>query len=249
MLTFQIINAIRWGSTTKLPREPEGNAMYPPQSNTDTAEWSQRVNRKEMLMFIGSRRNPSVRRVRSIEIGVIIACLLFAGLSYAEQAWVRGEIRLNVRTGPGTQFRIMGVTETGDGVEILARGDNWTQIRVQDENGKSIEGWIPEGYLRPEPPPTVRLNQAEARLSQLDGELSELRKQSKTLVSQNDLLTGRDGDQQGQIKQLTMENMELKAGARYPEWITGASIFAAGMVLGAMLHRGQSRRQNTRIRL
>ena len=26
----------------------------------------------------------------------------------AEQAWVRGEIRLNLRSGPGTQFRILG---------------------------------------------------------------------------------------------------------------------------------------------
>jgi uncharacterized protein YgiM (DUF1202 family) len=191
-----------------------------------------------------------LKRLRQITVWMMaLSFWLAAGAAMAEQAWVRGDIRLNVRTGPGTQYRIMGVAKTGDGVEILARGDNWTQIRVPNEDGNPIEGWIPEGYLRSQMPPTVRLNQAEARLSELESELSSLRAQTQDLETQNTLLTGRDSEQQSQIKELTMENMELNAGARYPEWITGASIFAAGMILGAMLHRGQSRRQTTRIRI
>jgi hypothetical protein len=51
------------------------------------------------------------------------------------------------------------------------------------------------------------------------------------------------------IKKLTVDNLELRAGARYPEWITGASILAAGMALGAMLHRSSGRRTPKRIRL
>lgn len=190
-----------------------------------------------------------MERARAITVWIILSGLLLVGSAAAEQAWVRGDIRLNVRTGPGTQYRIMGVAKTGDGVEILGRGDNWTQIRASNDEGKKIDGWIPEGYLRSQPPPTVRLNRAETRLGELEGELSSLRTQSETLESQNNLLTERDGEQQNQIKELTMENMELNAGARYPEWITGASIFAAGMILGAMLHRGQSRRQTSRIRI
>ena len=190
-----------------------------------------------------------MERLRQSMIGIIFLGLVVAGTATAEQAWVRGDIRLNVRTGPGTQYRIMGVAKTGDGVEVLARGDNWTQIRASNDEGEKIDGWIPEGYLRSQPPPTVRLNRAEARLGELEGELSSLREQSESLESQNNLLTERDGEQQTQIKELTMENMELNAGARYPEWITGASIFAAGMILGAMLHRGQSRRQTSRIRI
>lgn len=190
-----------------------------------------------------------MERLRQSMIGIILLGLVVAGAAAAEQAWVRGDIRLNVRTGPGTQYRIMGVAKTGDGVEVLARGDNWTQIRASNDQGEKIDGWIPEGYLRSQPPPTVRLDRAETRLGELEGELSSLRAQSETLESQNSLLTERDGEQQNQIQELTKENMELNAGARYPEWITGASIFAAGMILGAMLHRGQSRRQTSRIRI
>jgi SH3 domain protein len=167
----------------------------------------------------------------------------------AETGWVRSEIRLNVRTGPGTQYRIVGVAKTGDGVDVLQRADNWTKIRIEDDAGKTKTGWIPEGYLKPEPPPTIRLAHAEAEVISLNTELSSIKEETEKLRSDNEILTSQDGDQQGQIKQLTMENMELRAGARYPEWITGASIFAAGMLLGAMLHRNSARRQPTRIRL
>lgn len=184
--------------------------------------------------------------------GLAVAFVLllgFASSGLAETGWVRGEVRLNVRTGPGTEYRIVGVVATGDQVRIVSRGDNWTNVQITDEEGDTKRGWIPEGYLRPEPPPTVRLAQAEARVATLTDQFASLEKETAKLRSDNRTLTGQDGEQQSQIKQLTMENMELRAGARYPEWITGASIFAAGMVLGAWLHRNSARRQPTRIRL
>ena len=56
------------------------------------------------------------------------ALLTMAGTeALAEQGWVRGEIRLNIRTGPGTQYRIVGGIKTGDGVGILDRRESWTK--------------------------------------------------------------------------------------------------------------------------
>ncbi len=62
----------------------------------------------------------------------------------AERAWIKDELRLNLRTGPGVQFRIMGRLKTGDALELLERGDGWTKVRVAEFG----EGWIPEGYLK-----------------------------------------------------------------------------------------------------
>ncbi len=181
-----------------------------------------------------------------VAVGLPILLLLAGGSAAAEKAWVRGEIRLNLRTGPGTEFRIVGVAKTGDGVEVLKRGEGWTKIRLPSVDEA---GWIPVGYLKPEPPPTLRLAETEQRAEELLTQLSELQEEAVKLREDNGVLSVQDGEQQAKIKQLTMENMELHAGARYPEWITGAAIFAAGMVLGAMLHRNSARRQPTRIRL
>lgn len=184
-------------------------------------------------------------------LGVTAVVLLLAGgrPATAEQAWVRGEVRLNIRTGPGNQYRIIGLVKTGDAIDVLERGEDWTKIQIQQEDGSTKQGWIPGGYLNSEPPPTVQLERAQSRVETLEQELTTLKSETGKLRSDNEILTSQDGDQQSQIKQLTMENMELRAGARYPEWITGASIFAAGMVLGAWLHRNSARRQPTRIRL
>lgn len=185
----------------------------------------------------------------ALGLAVLGLLLGFGRAASAEAGWVRGEVRLNIRTGPGNQFRIIGAVKTGDEVAVLERGEEWTRIQIGTEDGESKEGWIPAGYLQIEPPATVQLEQAVTRTEALEQELATLKSESGKLRADNETLASQDGNQQTQIKQLTMENMELRAGARYPEWITGASIFAAGMVLGAWLHRNSARRQPTRIRL
>ena len=191
------------------------------------------------------------RAPRSIALAGAVA-LLAAGLvtvgaeARAEQGWVRDEIRLNLRTGPTTQNRIVGVVKTGDAVQVLTRGDGWTKIRVTESGS---EGWIPEGYLLPQPPPAIRLAKLEVHAAELEEQLARVSAQADELGATNEILASQDGEQEAQIKSLTLENMELKAGARYPEWITGALIFASGMLLGAILRSSFAKRSPQRVRL
>lgn len=184
----------------------------------------------------------------SIGLGILLAAPAAVSLA-AENGWVRGEIRLNVRTGPGTQFKIVGVAKTGDGVEILERQEGWTKILIRADAGRDKEGWIPKGYLKPTPPPTLRLAQAEEKVGRLSEELEALRQESDALRQKETELTAADASQAAKIAELTQDNLRLRAGDRYPEWITGASILAAGMLLGSLIYRSSTRRQQTRIRL
>ncbi len=171
--------------------------------------------------------------------------LVTAAQASAESAWVKDQLRLNLRSGPGLEFRIMGVVETGDPAEILDRGDGWTQVRVPDLG----VGWIPAGYLQPEPPSRVRLEKLESENSGFREQLDALTERAGRLESQNRELAGRDEEQRTEIELLTRENLELRAGARWPEWITGAGILCAGMAMGAILHAAGGRRNRPRIRL
>ena len=65
-----------------------------------------------------SRRVAAAKRVPRA-LGPALIVLLCVSPALAETAWVRSEVRLNVRTGAGTQFRIVGVVATGDSVDIL----------------------------------------------------------------------------------------------------------------------------------
>ena len=167
-----------------------------------------------------------------------------AGLGHAEVAWVKGQLQLNLRTGPGTQYRILGVVETGDRAEILERRDAWTQIRV----GGLADGWIPVGFLQPEAPADVLLSQRTTENEELRARVKTLSSDTTALRDDNEQLSGSDQVQKDEIKRLTRENLELRAGARWPEWITGAGIVLVGMSLGALLSRSAGRRRQPRIR-
>jgi len=169
----------------------------------------------------------------------------FVGSASADTGWVRGNIRLNLRAGAGTQFKILGAIETGDEMEVIARGESWTRVRTSD--GKT--GWIPAGYLETEPPPTLRLAQLETETETLRTQLDAIRSESSQLRESNATLASTDSGQREQIESLKIENYELRAGSRYQEWITGALVLASGMILGALLHRNSTRRPSSRIRL
>ena len=80
----------------------------------------------------------------------------------------------------------------------------------------------------------MKLDQAR-RLKQLEGENAKL----------NDTET----EQKEELETLTRDNMELRAGARWHEWITGACLLAVGMLMGAIVQSMNGRRARPRIRL
>lgn len=177
--------------------------------------------------------------------GLFVAGSLIAHSAAAQPAWVHNEVRLNLRTGPGTTFRIVGSVETGDPLTILDRKENWTQVRLDD--GK--QGWIPAGYLKSEPPPDVRLEQAEQELSQLRMKYENATADAARIRESYEEIDSKEKERTEEINRLTLENLDLRSGPRWPEWITGASILSVGMLLGALLHRSSSRRPTPRIRL
>ncbi len=186
----------------------------------------------------------SARMGVKLLIFAVLALAPAGAASAEEQAWVGGEVRVNLRTGASTGHRILGVLETGDPVVVLSRGERWTQIQTQD----GTRGWIPIGFLEPQPPPVLRVEQLEAEVETLRKSLDENQSSSSELAAERERLVARDTEREAELRRLTAENLDLKAGERWPYLITGASILAAGMILGALLQRTSGRRQATRIR-
>ena len=170
---------------------------------------------------------------------------LLATPSGAERAWVKDELRLNLRAGPGVQYRILGVAKSGDSIEVVSRSNEWIQVRV---DGKG-NAWIPAGYLQSEPPASLRLKKAETEATELRDRVSTLSEQVSALRSANEDLQARDETRSAEREGLVLENLQLRPGERWPEWIAGASILGVGMIVGGLLHRNATRRKTPRIRL
>jgi len=155
------------------------------------------------------------------------------------------EVSLTLRTGASTRHRIIGNLKTGDVATILTRGDGWTKVRTAD--GK--EGWVSAGFLQPSPPAQVKLERLESNTEELRRQVTELSEKTIDLRATKDELESGDQEQRLEIDRLTRENYELRAGARWPEWITGGAIILVGMALGALLGRNAGRRRQPRVRL
>lgn len=173
----------------------------------------------------------------------------------SDDAWVSGKVSLNLRSGPGTQYKILGKVSAEDHVTIVQTRDGWRQ--VQTDRGR--EGWIPAGYLVDTPPASVRLERAEAELADARAALDTSREEagrriarlesdSKALRRSNEEIAARDADQKTRITRLQEANRELQTALRWREWLVGAGILVVGMITGALL-RGSGRKRGSRVRL
>ena len=69
-----------------------------------------------------------IRRVRWASRVWLPLLLLPPALCSAETAWIKDEVKLNLRTGPGVQYRILGAVGTGDRVEVVELTPGWTRV-------------------------------------------------------------------------------------------------------------------------
>ena len=51
--------------------------------------------------------------------------------------------RINIRSGPGTKYKIVGKAEYGVVFETLKRGDGWVKVRHE----KGLTGWVKRNLL------------------------------------------------------------------------------------------------------
>jgi SH3 domain protein len=174
-----------------------------------------------------------------------LLALLVALPVLAEPAWVGCGVPLNLRKGPGNEYKILRQVRGGDSVQVQERRERWTKIRT----AVGEEGWIASGYLDAQPPPTIRLEKLEGEVASLRNGLESAEAEASSLRRHSEELSTNDSEQKSEIERLTKENYRLHAGERWAEWITGALVLSTGMALGALLSRISSRRGRQRLRL
>jgi SH3 domain protein len=182
------------------------------------------------------------RRLASLALPAL-ACLL-AVPAGARQSWVKGEVLLNIRTGPGAEHRPVGAITTGDPVTVLEQGEGWTRVKSE----KAGEGWIPSGFLQEEPPAVVLLQQVETEASELRRRVEELAAEAERLRAEKAENETRAAEQAREIERLSQENASLQADVIWPVLAVGASILLSGGLIGAWV-RGGGRRAANRVRL
>jgi SH3 domain protein len=65
----------------------------------------------------------------------------------AETAYITDIFKITLRSGPSTENKIIRMLSSGQAVEVLEAGDDWTHVRVAGLKDEENEGWVLSRYL------------------------------------------------------------------------------------------------------
>lgn len=115
---------------------------------------------------------------------VAFGWILFGAVpwGWAQTVYVSDVIRISVRSGPGNEHKALTVVESGQSLEMLKPGEEWSQVRVP--NG--AEGYMLSRFLVPEPPGRYRLEQLQEKHKALTAQAVGLIEENNRLKSEQD---------------------------------------------------------------
>jgi SH3 domain protein len=133
----------------------------------------------------------------------VFACILLAATLLpgnacsAETAFIVDVIRVSVRSGPSNDQKPVGLVESGNAVEVLKPGDEWSLVRLP--NG--TEGYLLSRYLTNVQPAKSRLDQLQERQRALAAQAAAAAEETARLKAENERLA----DAQRELERLRSE--------------------------------------------
>ncbi|MFP3978062.1 TIGR04211 family SH3 domain-containing protein [Marinobacter sp. KMM 10035] len=130
-------------------------------------------------------------------------------MAQAKTVWVDDQLYLPVRSGAGTQFRIIeNAVPSGTALEVLDVSDSgYTRVRTPKGN----DGWVSTQYLSERPIAADRLKTVSRQLEQAQTELASLKGQLKDVSSERDTLSSAESTLSTQTEELQQELRRIKS--------------------------------------
>jgi SH3 domain protein len=141
--------------------------------------------------------------------GVLLTLCLFATTIQAETMYISDNLRITLRSGPSSGNKILAVLESGQIIDVVKKGDEWSQVRMA--NGK--EGWALSRYLSPEPTHNLKLERLESKHKNLMAQAATLIEENNRLEAENKEFRAQFEITQQQLQQTSTEFETLKSEA------------------------------------
>jgi SH3 domain protein len=111
---------------------------------------------------------------------VLIGTLILPTASRAETVYVSEECEITMRTSPGNDRKIISLIKSGNAMEILEKGQEWSMVRIP--SGK--EGWVLNRYLTTSQPSAMVLERVRKDYDVLAAKYKELKERVDRLDAQ-----------------------------------------------------------------
>ncbi|MGO1500175.1 MAG: TIGR04211 family SH3 domain-containing protein [Marinobacter sp.] len=126
----------------------------------------------------------------------------------AKTVWVDDQLYLPVRSGAGSQYRIIeNAVPSGTPLEIIETSDTgYTRVRT----AKGNDGWVSSQYISNTPIAADRLKTVSRQLEQAKTELSSLKEQLTDVSSERDTLSSAESSLSTRSDELQQELRRIK---------------------------------------
>jgi SH3 domain protein len=123
--------------------------------------------------------------------------------------YVSDILKLTLRTGPSIENKILAVIDSGQMMEIVEFGDEWSQVQLP--NGK--EGWVLSRYLTSNETNNIKLQRLETKHKNLIVQAAELLEENNRLKAENKKLSTEFEADQKQLVKVRTDYETLKTEA------------------------------------
>jgi len=148
-----------------------------------------------------------MKLLKNCNILIGICLLVFCGNVYAETMYVKDVLRLPLRTGRSTEYKIIAVVESSQEVEVLQSEAEWSQVRLPNQK----EGWVQTRYLSSEVTHKIKLKNLEIKHKNLMAQASALLEENAKLKREKRKLGAQfDGNEQA-LEKIRSDFESLKA--------------------------------------
>jgi SH3 domain protein len=169
-----------------------------PQKNLEIVRVARRHNGRRHMKYL-------IKLAATVLLCIV--CMAAAGI--AETKYVVEEFEITMRTGPGVEHKIIALIRSGDQVEVIQPGDEWTEVRLP--NGK--QGWVLTRYLTSELPSDIKLESLEKKYQQLLSKNVSLEQSVSELGGTKKELTTALSQTQTELADVTKAHEILKKGS------------------------------------
>ena len=144
---------------------------------------------------------------RMVLIGICLT--FFSAAGFAETMYISDKLKVTVRSGPSTEYKILDIGESGDRVELLEAGEDWSLVKLA--NGR--EGYVTTRYLVNGPTYAIRYEKLQAKQKTLTQQAAALLDENTKLREENKGLKTTLNGTEKSLKQISGDYQELKAGS------------------------------------
>ena len=139
----------------------------------------------------------------------LLLCVLAAAPGLAQQIYVADSFKITLRTGPGTDHKILKMLPSGTRLQVMEQTSGWYRVRTPENS----EGWVLKRYTMQDTPNKLKVQNLTRQLERLKSASDEAGTTITDLRTENKKLSSTLDAVQKELSDLKKRYASLKSDA------------------------------------